>query len=230
MTAALRIRRHFFRPGPEKPALAAALLAFLLGVAPWAGPAWADYEKLCLVGSAEGGRLVLSLHDRVAPETVESVIREIRQAALEGRDLTLSLDSGGGDILAALFLESELRAASGRIRIETLVPAGGRCMSSCLIVLSAGTERVAAPDARLMAHAARSKILMPDGRTVKGLAIPAFDAAMETSIGRADPAFAAWLRDTGVLAGDDTEYRATAAEFDRAFPAFLDLSTDRPAD
>lgn len=133
-----------------RPMIAAFLAGFVILplISAFPEPAQAGVET-------QDGRLKIG-GDIMAPDLrpfLEAFETAVRNSDRSGSPLQVELNSVGGDIETAFFMADVITAAqrSGRV-IKVVVPKGGRCHSSCVIIFAAGTDRRAAPDAEFMLH------------------------------------------------------------------------------
>lgn len=86
----------------------------------------------------------------VLPQYPVAEIRDVLTPDMAALDLSsvkeLYLQSEGGDIVTAAALADQVR----KYHITTIVPA--YCASACILIFAAGSERIAAPDARFGFH------------------------------------------------------------------------------
>jgi hypothetical protein len=86
-----------------------------------------------------GGVEIQGLIDRAVTSQAIELIRSIRPDVDE---LTVFLNSTGGDVLAAIELGEEIRKQWAL----TVVDDDGQCLGACVLVLAAGVRRTPAPE------------------------------------------------------------------------------------
>jgi hypothetical protein len=145
-----------FLPGLAGLALAAGLLFGGPGLA-------ADYSYRVV-----GGKLVVEVGGRINEDELQAFAAWKERVILADGSIfaampiaALVLNSGGGSVTGALDLAAYVRAE----RLDTGVPAGGTCSSSCFTVWAAGWHRSVAPDARIGVHAVTSVSLQQSGQS-----------------------------------------------------------------
>lgn len=90
----------------------------------------------------------ISFHDDVTRNSMQSLVAKVAAASNAGdRNITIELDSGGGNLGAALVANAELK----KYRVNTLVK--NECASSCTVLFAAGRIRTASRGANFMFHA-----------------------------------------------------------------------------
>ncbi len=90
----------------------------------------------------------IQFEGEVTFETMASLVSEVAAASKAGdRNITVQLDSGGGNLGAALKANAELK----NYGVNTLVE--NQCASSCTVLFAAGRTRTASGGADFMFHA-----------------------------------------------------------------------------
>lgn len=130
--------------------------------------------------------------------------------------IVVELNSHGGNLRAAFEIVSMIEAARREnTRVVTLVKAGGRCFSACILVFASGDERRAAPDALFLFHGFRNRE-KPGSTTNDTAAIAAYLAV----IAAADADLAGFLQDASIL-DDDLEIALPASQLRETFLDFV---------
>src|SRR5947209_4944001 len=84
----------------------------------------------------------VEIHGPIDKAVASQVIKLIRSIRPDVDELTVSLNSSGGDVLAALELGEEVRKQWA----WTAVDDDGECLGACVLVLAAGVRRTPAPE------------------------------------------------------------------------------------
>ena len=84
----------------------------------------------------------MEIHGPIDKAVASQVIKLIRSIRPDVDELTVSLNSSGGDVLAALELGEEVRKQWA----WTAVDDDGECLGACVLVLAAGVRRTPAPE------------------------------------------------------------------------------------
>ena len=143
--------------------------------------------------------------DDVTPNSMNSLVAKVAKAYTAGdRNITIELDSGGGNLGAALFANTQLK----KYGVNTLVK--NDCASSCTVLFAAGKTRTASGGATFMFHAVTvehiDKKLKKQGLTAKSVAQDYANRWL-AAVRAASPSLAARLEARRTLiAGGDTDY------------------------
>ena len=167
------------------------LLAFAAGP----DPAHAAFEQ--------AGK-TLHLRDQIVRtdlfQFLEAFTASVKEAP-DSKQITVHLNSDGGDLEAAFSIASIIRAAQkGGYSIAATVPAGGRCNSACVVIFAAAAERNAWEDSTFLLHGIAyagfnpsPAILQKHGQMVD---------EMQAMIDAADPAFGSFVRRHKIIEHD----------------------------
>jgi hypothetical protein len=158
---------------------------------------------LLLAGRAQATTIRFS--DDVTPDSMNSLVAKVAKAYAAGdRNITVELDSGGGNLGSALYANAQLK----RYSVNTLVR--NECASSCTVLFAAGKTRTASGGANFMFHAVQVEHI--DGK-LKKQGLTARSVAQDyanrwlAAVRAASPTLAARLEARRTLiAGSDTNY------------------------
>jgi hypothetical protein len=84
----------------------------------------------------------VEIHGPIGKAVASQAVKLIRSIRPDVDELTVSLSSAGGDVLAAIELGEEIRKQWA----WTAVDDHGECLGACVLVLAAGVRRMPAPE------------------------------------------------------------------------------------
>lgn len=180
-----------------------ALVNFMIRL----GTALATFFALQSVAHAA----TIRFSDDVTPESMSSLIAKVASAYKGGdRNITVQLDSPGGNLGAALNAYAQLKSYG----VNTLVK--NECASSCTVLFAAGKTRTASNGADFMFHAVHvehidkklryDKKKNPNGTTPEKVALD-YSNRWLAVVRDASPSLAALLqKNRTLIAGEDTDY------------------------
>lgn len=161
---------------------------------------------LALQPLAQGSTIRFS--SEITPNSMNSLVSKVASAHKAGdRNITIELDSVGGNLGAALRANSRLKAYG----VNTLVKR--ECASSCTVLFAAGRVRSASRGANFMFHAVHvehiDSKLRKQGYTTKSVAQDYANRWL-AAVRAASPSLASRLQARRTLiAGSDTNYSGT---------------------
>lgn len=158
---------------------------------------------LALQPLAQGATIRFS--SEITPNSMNSLVSKVASAYKSGdRNITVELDSGGGNLGAAFRANAQLKSYG----VNTLVK--NECASACTVLFAAGKTRSASRGANFMFHAVHvehiDSKLRKQGFTTKSVAQDYANRWL-ASVRAVSPSLAARLQSRRTLiAGSDTNY------------------------
>ena len=102
----------------------------------------------------------IQFNDDISSASMAALINKVAASASVGdRNITVHLNSGGGDLVAAL------RAAQSLKRYGVNTSASNDCSSACTVLFSAGAVRTASSGTTFMSGSGRARVAGPAGAT-----------------------------------------------------------------
>lgn len=94
----------------------------------------------------------ITFADDISPETVPPLVESVLAEMAMGKDVTLYISSNGGELMDAVAAYDRLRLAAKRTKQRITTVASGYCMSAGVVLLQAGTHRLALPHTLFLVH------------------------------------------------------------------------------